>query len=130
MRVIVVDDDSGVRAFVKRVLEGAGHSVQDCSTGTSLIALVQTDPPDVIVTDIFMPEMDGYQLLRMLATKHPELPVVVISGGNAIMGDQHMKVAQLLKASRLLHKPFTAAALLEAVTEVAPPAALRHHRAQ
>ena len=124
MRVVVVDDDSGVREFVKRVLERAGHSVDECHDGAALVPLVEAVAPDVIVTDIFMPDVDGYQLLRLLAATRPELPVVVISGGHASMGDQHMKVAQMLKAARLLHKPFTPTALLTAVAEAAASSAL------
>ncbi len=119
MRVVVVDDDSGVRAFAKRVLELAGHSVEESQDGARLLALIDADRPDVIVTDIFMPEVDGYQLLRLVAAKCPEVPVVVISGGSASMGDQHMNVARLLNAARVLQKPFTAAALLDAVTSAA-----------
>ena len=124
MRVVVVDDDSGVRAFVKRVLERAGHSVEECHDGAALVPLVEAIAPDVIVTDIFMPDVDGYQVLRQLAATRPELPVVVISGGHTSMGDQHMKVAQMLKATRVLPKPFSATALLNAVTQAAAAPAL------
>ena len=130
MRVVVVDDDNGVRAFVKRVLERAGHSVEECHDGATLVSRVEAVAPDVIVTDLFMPDVDGYQVLRQLAATRPELPVVVISGGHASMGDQHMKVAQLLNATRVLPKPFSAAALLNAVTEAAPTSVLCSHRDQ
>ena len=115
MRVVVVDDDEKVRAFAKRVLERAGHIVQDCENGAGLMALAKADPPDVIVTDIFMPEVDGYELLRLLRAECPTVPVVVISGGSAIMAGDHLLVARMLKASAVLQKPFTGAMLLEAI---------------
>jgi two-component system nitrogen regulation response regulator GlnG len=122
MRVLVVDDEEQVRAFATRVLERAGHIVQACENGTSLMALAKAHPPDVIVTDIFMPEVDGYQLLRMLGAECPNVPVVVISGGSAVVAGDHLVVARMLKASAVLQKPFTGAMLLEAVALAAAAA--------
>lgn len=122
MRVLVVDDEEQVRVFATRVLERAGHIVQACADGTGLMAMAKADPPDVIVTDIFMPEVDGYQLLRMLGAECPNVPVVVISGGSTMMAGDHLGVARMLNATAVLQKPFTGAKLLEAVALAAAAA--------
>lgn len=116
MRIIVVDDDESVRTFAQRVLERAGYSVQTAADGKTFVGIFRTELPDVVVTDIFMPEMDGFEVIRGIKLDCPSIPIVAMSGGSSLMHGNALLVAKHLKASTVLHKPFTGRQLLDAVT--------------
>lgn len=122
MTVVVLDDDAHVRAFAVRVLESAGHRVHSAPSGTALLQASDTPAPDVVVTDIFMPDADGFEVLRHLRRTHPGVPVVVMSGGH---GESMLAVARAMRAAAILVKPFGASALVEAVANVAAVASCR-----
>jgi CheY-like chemotaxis protein len=79
--VMVVDDNPGDRKLLRRVLQGAGYNVNEAPSGTDALFAIQQDPPDLLILDLMMPEMDGFALLENLraneATRH--LPVVVVT---------------------------------------------------
>ena len=77
-RVLIVDDEADIRRFVKRAL--ASYSVMEASNGNEALLLIQNETPDLVITDIRMPEMDGLTLLSHLKKKHPNIPVLGLSG--------------------------------------------------
>jgi CheY-like chemotaxis protein len=79
-RLLVIDDDELVRASLQILLEATGHEVVLVANGRSGIASVKADGFDLVICDVFMPEMDGFETLREIRRIDPALPVVVISG--------------------------------------------------
>jgi CheY-like chemotaxis protein len=65
-RVLVVDDDSKIRALLERVLRRDGHFIVTAENGHAALAAVEREPPDVILTDVTMPGMDGFELCQRL----------------------------------------------------------------
>ncbi|MBT3267648.1 sigma-54-dependent Fis family transcriptional regulator [Candidatus Poribacteria bacterium] len=78
-RVLVVDDDRTQRALLRRFLRNDGHEIEAAEDGVAALAVVQSTPVDVVVTDMRMPGMNGRELLRRLQELDPSLPVIVMT---------------------------------------------------
>ncbi len=76
--VLIVDDEQAIREFVKSAL--ADYKILEASNGEEALTVIQEVEPDLVITDIRMPRMDGYQLADRLREEHPELPVMALSG--------------------------------------------------
>jgi two-component system nitrogen regulation response regulator NtrX len=79
-RVLIVDDDAGVRTVLSRILTGAGYSVQEASDAFQALDRLDANPPDAVLLDIKMPGMDGLGLLDNLRQRGLDIPVVVLTG--------------------------------------------------
>lgn len=105
----VVEDDPGMQRLVTRFLEAAGHQVRLCgdleaTQGVTLVAL-----PDLLITDLGLPDGCGLELVRRVRQRSPRLPVLVISGGD---GPSEQLRAYRAGASDYLAKPFRGEELL------------------
>ena len=78
MRVLIVDDEPGIRQFVREALPG--YTVDEASDGVEAVKAVESAPPDLIITDIRMPHMDGTALLTSIRSKLPNMPILALSG--------------------------------------------------
>jgi two-component system cell cycle sensor histidine kinase/response regulator CckA len=80
--VLVVDDESMVRTLVRRMLEPGMYSVVEAEDGESALRLIERGQPaiDVVLTDLVMPGIDGFDIVTVLARHRPDLPVVCMSG--------------------------------------------------
>jgi len=114
-RVFVIDDDQIVRRLAGAILERGGHEVVSLEDGQAALNALEHSTPDIIVTDLMMPRMDGFELLRRLRAdaRWSELPVIVLTA-RVTAGD--LKQAGQVGVSYFLTKPFTSAQLLNAVT--------------
>ncbi len=111
-RILIVDDDAGVRETVGAVLRDEGFRVVFAADGPEAIASARKDKPDLVLLDVWLPGMDGIQVLEQLRAEHSHLPVVVISG--------HGNIETAVRATKLgavdfIEKPFTIDGLLAAV---------------
>lgn len=113
--ILIIDDDPGVLRVLRRILEGAGHSVTEAPDGEIALQQYEGKQADLIVTDIFMPGMDGIEFLVHVRTAFPEARVLAMSGGGILSRDQALSDAALLGADHILQKPFSKDEVLEAV---------------
>ena len=110
--VLVVDDEDGIRETVREILTDEGYRVIAASNGSEVLGLVEREKPDVILLDIWMPEIDGIVLLRQIKRGHPEARIVMISGHGSI----HTAVtATKLGAFDFIEKPLSLDGLLATV---------------
>jgi DNA-binding response OmpR family regulator len=117
-RILIIDDEPPIRQLLRKVLEHAGHTVLDASDGRMGMALWRREPVDVVVTDIFMPEKDGVEVLMELKGSAVKPKIIAISGGGS-RGMPELKPTVLcLGADRILMKPFEPRTLLSSVQEV------------
>lgn len=118
-RVLVIDDQEPIRRIIRRALENEGHEVLDASDGELGMALLDRAPApvDVVITDIFMPGMDGIQTLREIRRRFPSIKVIAISGGDSSGLLDLRQDAELLGAVKSVHKPFTAREIVDAVRD-------------
>jgi two-component system nitrogen regulation response regulator NtrX len=90
--VLVVDDESSIRESLRMILEFEGYRVDEAATGSQALVKLSERPPDAVLLDIKMPEMDGLELLRALRERGYDVPVLMISG--------HADVATAVEATR------------------------------
>jgi CheY-like chemotaxis protein len=117
-RVIVIDDQEPIRRIVRTALERAGHEVLDAGDGALGLQLLERHAADVVLTDIFMPGMDGIQMLRQIRKQFPAVRVIVMSGGDSTGMLDLRRDAELLGAVKSLSKPFTTHEIVAAVNGV------------
>ena len=80
-KVLVVDDEADVRGFLRRVLAKLGHEVSEAPDGAEALRLLDTSAFDLVITDAYMAEVDGMELLARIQQRGLRVPVVMISGG-------------------------------------------------
>ena len=114
--ILVAEDDATIRDLVCRVLSRGGYHV--VSGGSAREALASLDVsgghPDLLLTDVVMPDTNGVEFARMMRARHPQLPVIFMSGYHDVTG---MPTGTGGSSGRLLQKPVTPEALLQAVHE-------------
>ncbi len=111
-KILVIDDEPTVLESIEQVLQTAGHKITSAGSGSDAIRSFRADPPDLVITDIFMPDPDGLQLIVYFHKFFPDLPIIAITGnprGNTL------QVAKTLGAAAALPKPFSVEELLSAV---------------
>ena len=113
--ILIVDDDPQIRAMCTTTLEESGYSVREASNGKKALAEIKKAACDLIVLDLSMPDVDGFEFLSAVRPKVPKLKVIVVSG---FLGGTMLKAAKLLGAAATLAKPFSADSLLLLVNEV------------
>jgi two-component system KDP operon response regulator KdpE len=119
--VLVVDDEPAIRRLLRTSLDLEGYRVSEAETGTAALARLAGDPPDVVLLDLGLPDMDGLEVIRAIRARSP-VPIVVLSARE----DERGKVAALdLGADDYVTKPFGIAELVARLR-----AALRHRLAQ
>ncbi len=116
-RILVIDDEYELRSMLRRMLEHAGHEVSEAVNGAAGIEIYERDAPDLIITDIIMPEKEGVETIIALRRANPALPIIAISGGGRLDATDFLSMAKKLGARRTLTKPFLREQLLEAVGE-------------
>lgn len=116
-KILIVDDDIAVQATIRIVLERAGHSVVVASDGRKGLTIFETGDFDLLFLDIFMPGMDGLEMMRLVHQQQPLTPIIVISGRPVALGSgpDFLTMATKLGAVCSLQKPFKPATLLAAV---------------
>ena len=126
MRVLVIDDDADFRDLVLRWFRDYGIEAAGAANGAQGLALQRARPAAVIVTDIFMPEMEGIETINDLRREFPEARIIAMSGRDPRMKFDVFGVAREVGAVRTFKKPFRFEELMAAVRELAGAAALRH----
>ena len=104
--VLVVDDDEVVCRNTEAMLKSLGYSALTVSSGLSAIGQVTAWHPDIILTDIFMPQFDGIELISALRAGGSAVPIVAMTGGPHGAFDV-LTAAKDLGATAVLHKPFS-----------------------
>lgn len=109
-QLLIIDDDDGVRQSFVAYLEDSGFQVFDAADGNQGLAVFERLTPDLVITDLRMPGIDGLSLLKTIHEMHPELPVIVVSGAG-VMND--VVDALRLGATDYLIKPVVDMNVLE-----------------
>ena len=117
--ILVIDDDRAVLATIKVLLERAAHTVEAVDNSRDGLQLIETRNFDLLIVDIFMPGMDGFETMRLVHQSRPEMPVIVISGQQFTLASDRppdfLHMATKLCAVSSLQKPFKPAQLMAAV---------------
>jgi len=118
-QILVVDDDMHLRQVVEQMLKALGHQVYSAGNGKSAIEVLEHQAIDLVITDILMPDMDGYELIGALRKRPVPPRIIAMSGGSGKLdSDYLLRVAQSMKVDRLLGKPLRLAEMESAISEV------------
>ncbi|WP_437775792.1 sigma-54-dependent transcriptional regulator [Sorangium sp. So ce1097] len=121
-RVLVVDDEASARSGLEKLLRQEGYAVDVAGDGAEALEIAAERPPDVVVTDLKMPKMDGMALLGKLREQDPSLPVLVVTAfGDVTSAVQAMRAG----AEDYLTKPVDFDALLLSIERALERSALR-----
>ena len=109
-QILVVDDSVDIRAYLGAVLKSAGYHVHEAANGSTVIELLESNPVDLLVTDIVMPITDGIATIRDVKRLFPDIKIIATSGYYF-----YLQMAGKLGADRIFEKPFDAEKLLAAI---------------
>ena len=113
--IVLIDDDDDVRRTLVRMLETAGHQVHEAADGSSGLELCLRVDPQLVITDILMPEKEGIETIMVLKRAQPALKIIAISGGGRSGAMDFLEMARALGADEALQKPFRRAELLAVI---------------
>jgi len=117
-RILVIDDELPLRRVLRSILERPGHTVLDAPDGRTGMTLLRREPTDVVVTDIFMPEKDGIEVIMEMKKVAVKPKIIAMSGGGQKGLSDWNSIALSLGADRVLVKPFDPPTFLLTVQEV------------
>jgi CheY-like chemotaxis protein len=119
-RILIVDDDPGLRELMTVILADEGYVVAAAADGHAALRRLATFAPDLLITDLQMPGLDGWRLVRKVRGRYPTLPVLIIS---ATVVPQPPGDTALTARTLILDKPFGLDELLACIRQIiAPPA--------
>ena len=120
-RILLVDDVPAVRLSIRAALEAIGHQVLEAADGKEALELLGNQAVDLIVTDLWMPNLDGVELLKRLRAGNANIRVIAISGGGVRKPiDVSAALAQTWGADAVLYKPFDNEDLVDEINRLLP----------
>ncbi len=113
--ILIVDDDPALRKIVRQMVESAGHAVIEADNGRAALHAFRTQNPEIVISDIVMPQKDGIEMIAELRRESPTVRVVAISGGGRTRNLDVLRLAERAGADVVLAKPFARAELIDAI---------------
>src|SRR5690348_9646028 len=115
--VLVVDDDARLREFMRVNLEAEGYTVLEADTGERALAAIEDQAPDLVLLDVVMPGIDGWQMLQRMQERHGSIPVIMFSGkvDEASAGEAARRGAE-----GFIGKPFDPQQLIDRAKQLVP----------
>jgi two-component system chemotaxis response regulator CheY len=121
-RILVVDDVDVVRFVISKILKRAGHTVEEADDGDAALARITARAPDAVVTDLWMPKVDGWHLIEVLQTRFPAVAVIAMTGGSPRHGQEvTIERARNAGVTEILVKPVDKNELIAAIEVALKP---------
>jgi len=118
-KIVLIDDDPLVRETLAPALQLAGHSVEVLPNGSQIEAILSVSNPDIVITDILMPDTDGLETVRRIKRSKPSVKIIAISGGGRTRNLDLLGYAKSFGADAILPKPFLPRDLVDLISRVA-----------
>jgi len=114
-RVLVVDDEPALRELANEILTLEGYIVLTANDGQHALEVLKANQVDVLLSDVIMPIMDGYQLAKRVSELYPEVKIQLASG---FSDNRHVSVSQKQWHEQMLHKPYSSSELLKCMASL------------
>jgi DNA-binding NtrC family response regulator len=116
--ILVIDDEAPMRKMIRTILESAHHQVIEAPNGITGLRLFREQRPELVITDILMPDKEGIETIREIKQIAPKARIIAISGGGRTSRTDFLTVAEKFGAMESLKKPFRRNDLLACVERV------------
>ena len=116
--VLVIDDDPQMRRTLKRLLNANDHHVLDAEDGREGLWMFKDKHPDLVITDLIMPGIEGIETIREIRRETPNAKVIAISGGGMTQDPRFLRAAYKLGADVVMQKPVKMSDLMGAVNSL------------
>ncbi len=114
-KIVIVEDDQVIRESLKEFLEINGYEVMAIESSIDLLQKISSFKPDILITDIIMPDKDGIEIIIETKKYLPNIRLIAISGGGRIDSEIYLNTAKYLGADATLKKPFSHKELLDCI---------------
>ncbi len=119
VNILVVDDNSAVRMAYRLLLKNVGHTVTEAADGADAIAKLEAGGFDLVITDLWMPGIDGFGVIAESKRRYPETPVLALTGGAVgTTAKDPIKRARAAGADLVIEKPMLGEALLSPINSL------------
>ena len=115
MKALVIDDEADMRQLIAAILQQAGYEVRQAADGRLGFIEFEAFQPDLVITDIIMPNEEGIGTIRRIHSARPEVTIIAVSGGSRTGAVDYLRVAKQFGAHAILAKPFRKQELLDLV---------------
>ena len=116
--VMIIDDDNQMRSLLREAFLLAGIEAETAADGTEAMRILQSQSFKVVVTDIVMPDMDGFEMIFEMKKNHPGTAIIAISGGGRLNATDYLESARTFGAAAVFQKPLNRKALIAKVQEL------------
>jgi DNA-binding response OmpR family regulator len=117
-KLLVIDDDAGLRAVIASTFARLGYDVRSAEDGRTGLAKFADEPADLVITDIYMPDVEGIQAILQLKAGRKAPKVVAISGGGGCGGLDALRLARGVGADATARKPLSMSGLVRLVQDL------------
>ena len=121
-KILLVDDEKAFRDATKKLLEGAGYTVDTAIDGLDAETYLDSKEYDVIITDIVMPRKEGIQFIRECKERNIQSKIIAISGGGRASANEYLTMAKAFKADATISKPYSFSDLINTLQRVSATA--------
>jgi two-component system cell cycle response regulator CpdR len=117
-RILIIEDDVYLRRMLTRLLERENFTVLEANNGLEANTILDHTEPNLVITDIIMPEQDGIGTINYIRKNLPGTKIIAISGGGRMIREDYLKIARMLGAEYTFKKPFSNRELVNKVREL------------
>jgi len=117
-KVVVIDDNAEIRHVIELKLRTQGYKVITAANGKEGLNLIKSKQPDVVITDIIMPEKEGIEVITEVRRDFPDVKIIAMSGGGLIGPHEYLSWTKMMGVQHTFTKPFAINEILEAVNEL------------
>lgn len=122
-KILIIDDEKVMRDFITKTLTPLGYSIDSVGDGWTGMQIFRRKRHDLIITDIFMPGIEGLDVIDEISSTYPGVKTIAISGGGKFEMEYTLELAKEIGADTYMAKPFSAQELIFAVNELFSEAA-------
>jgi CheY-like chemotaxis protein len=116
--ILIIEDDADLRRMLVKLLERENYRVLEAGTGLEALQILDYYIPELVITDIIMPDQDGIGTINELKKRYPEVKIIAISGGGRMLSKDYLGIAEILGADYTFAKPFDTHLFLQKVNEL------------
>ena len=116
--ILVVDDDEMMRTFIRELLLMNDFKITEAANGKLGLKEFRDDTPDLVITDIIMPEMEGISFIRELRSHNKEIPIIAMTGNVHGRMEEYLDISSQLGADEILRKPIKSQEFLDTIEKL------------